>query len=71
MYGKILKAVRKQAWLTQEEMAWHLHSNQASISKYENDRLQLDVQSFVKWMQVTNAEAVGAALIFGVELTSE
>lgn len=70
MYGKVLKAVRKKAGLTQEEMAWHMNSNQASISKYENNRLHIDVQSFAKWMQITNSEVVGAAVIFGVDVTT-
>lgn len=70
MYGKVLRAVRKKAGLTQEEMAWRMNSNQASISKYENDHLNIDVQSFAKWMQITNSEVAGAALIFGVDVTT-
>ena len=70
LYGKVLKATRKKAGLSQEEMAWRMNSNQASISRLENDRLTLDVESFAKWMQITNSEAIGAALIFGVDVAT-
>lgn len=70
MYGKVLKATRKKAGLSQEEMAWRMNSNQASISRLENDKLSLDVESFARWMQITNSEVVGAALIFGIDVAT-
>lgn len=68
MYGEVLRTVRLCAGLSQEELAFRLNSNQASISKYENDRLSLDIAMFIAWLQLTEAEEVGVALLYGIDI---
>ncbi len=43
---KLLILARKQAGLTQKEVADKLHKNQSYISKYENGERRLDVIEF-------------------------
>ncbi|HIU64061.1 MAG TPA: helix-turn-helix transcriptional regulator [Candidatus Avacidaminococcus intestinavium] len=70
MYGEVLRTVRLCAGLSQEELAFRLNSNQSSISKYENNHLSLDIETFILWLQLTQAEEVGVALLYGVDIST-
>ena len=70
MYGEVLRAVRLCAGFTQEELAFRMNINQSSISKYENNHLSLDIETFILWLQLTQAEEVGVALLYGVDIST-
>jgi DNA-binding XRE family transcriptional regulator len=61
-FGAVLKACRKRAGLTQEEIAEKLHRSWSCISKFETDKKTLDVATLIKWADVTSAKDVACAL---------
>lgn len=67
-YASFLKRMRKEAKLTQEELGYELRLTQSNISKYESGRKVIDLETFMKWMQVTNAEVQAAMILFGTDV---
>lgn len=67
-YASFLKRMRKEAELTQEELGYELQLTQSNISKYESGRKIIDLETFMKWMQVTNAEVQAAMILFGTDV---
>ncbi|QPR69615.1 helix-turn-helix transcriptional regulator [Lysinibacillus macroides] len=67
-FAKVLKKFRKDAKLTQEEMACQLNMTQSHVSKYEQGRKIIDLETFLKWAQITNAEAQAAIIMFGTDV---
>lgn len=67
-YPKLLKKFRKSAEMTQEDMAHELNMTQSHVSKYESGRKVVDLDTFMRWVQVTNNEVQAAAILFGVDL---
>lgn len=67
-YASFLKRMRKEAKLTQEELGHELRLTQSNISKYESGRKVIDLETFMKWMQVTNAEVQAAMILFGTDV---
>ena len=67
-YASFLKRMRKEADLTQEELGYELRLTQSNISKYESGRKVIDLETFMKWMQVTNAEVQAAMILFGTDV---
>ncbi|RXZ84620.1 XRE family transcriptional regulator [Paenibacillaceae bacterium] len=66
-YGAILEACREKAGLTQEKMAELLHRTQSCISRLESNKKTLDLQTAVKWGEVTNAREAIVALLYGMD----
>jgi len=69
-YGKLLQKFRKDADMTQEEVADQLEMTQSHISKYELGRKVVDIETFMRWVQVTNSEAQAAFVLFGIDLVN-
>ncbi|AMA72901.1 hypothetical protein ACH33_08550 [Aneurinibacillus sp. XH2] len=69
-YHKLLKFFRKKAKMTQEEIAYELNMTQSTVSKLESGKHIIDLQTFMKWVQVTNCEVHAAAMMFGVDVLS-
>ena len=65
--GSLLKACRERAGLKQEELADKLYMSQSTISKYETDRKKIDIPTFVQWIQVTQAQELAFAFLFGMD----
>lgn len=65
--GKLLKAFRERAGYSQETMAALLHRTQSCISKIEQDKRVLDVDTFIKWTRFTNCTEAGIAFLYGVD----
>lgn len=65
--GAILRACRERAGLSQEEMAEKMFNSQSCISKLETDRKNLDLQTLIKWTEVTGAKEVVVAFICGLD----
>ncbi|WP_107841687.1 helix-turn-helix domain-containing protein [Metasolibacillus meyeri] len=67
-FPKLLKKFRKDAKLTQEEVAYQLNITQSHVSKYEQGRKIVDLETFLRWVQITNCEAHAAAIVFGADV---
>lgn len=65
---KFLKEAREGAELTQIEMAEKLNMTQSHVSKYERGRRDIDLATFMRWVQVTNSEMQAATILFGTEI---
>lgn len=73
--GNILRQTRKQADLTQEDMAYSINISRSSISKIERNEMSLQTEDFIRWMQViqtrlpnTTTLEAGITLINGVDI---
>ncbi|MGE7114345.1 helix-turn-helix domain-containing protein [Lysinibacillus sp. NPDC047702] len=67
-YRKLLKKFRKNAEMTQEEIADKLNISQSHVSKYESGRKIIDIETFMLWTRITNSDAHLASVLFGVDL---
>lgn len=68
MYGSVLRKVRLQSGLSQEELADEIFLSRSAVSRLENNRLKLTVEDAVRWGHATQATEVIAALLCGVDL---
>lgn len=75
--GRILRLTRKNANLTQEDMAHSLNIARSSISKIERNEMSLQTEDFIRWMQViqsrlpnTTTIEAGITVVNGVEITT-
>lgn len=68
-FGPLLKKTRLMAGLTQEEMGFELNLSRPNISKLERDLVELRAADLIKWLQVTKASEVAAALLCGVDVS--
>lgn len=66
-FGSILQACRERAGLSQEEIAFRLNRSQSCISKYEKDHKVPDMNTFMQWINTTNAPEVAVAYIYGMD----
>ncbi|MCM3324271.1 helix-turn-helix domain-containing protein [Cytobacillus kochii] len=69
-YGSFLKQARKTAGLSQEALAEKLYMPRSTISKVENDRMELRFSDVLRWFQTTNAPEALAASLCGVDIAS-
>lgn len=67
-YHKLLKQFRKQARMTQEEVAEKLNLTQSTVSKMESGRYIIDIHTFFQWLRVTNCEIHAAATMFSADV---
>ena len=70
-FAEHLRAFRERANLTQNEMARKLNMTQSHISKYETGRKVIDLETWVRWVRITNTEAQAAIIMFGADLFSQ
>ncbi|SIT91515.1 helix-turn-helix domain-containing protein [Edaphobacillus lindanitolerans] len=66
-YGAVLKAARERHGLSQEELAHHLHIQQADVSRIENNRREPSMSLFRDWTVLTQAQDVMVAFICGMD----
>lgn len=48
MYGERIKEIRENAQMTQAQMALVLGTNQQSISRYENEQIEPNIEMIVR-----------------------
>ena len=65
--GKVMKAARLKAEMSQEELAGRLYINQSDVSRIEGNKKVPDAVTFLRWFQETELPHVSAALITGVD----
>ncbi|MGN7183734.1 helix-turn-helix domain-containing protein [Cytobacillus kochii] len=69
-YGSFLKKLRVIKGYSQEEMAEKMLMPRTTISKIENNKMELKISDAVRWGQVTNAPEALAAMLCGVDIAS-
>ncbi|MEK5338169.1 helix-turn-helix transcriptional regulator [Bacillus sp. FSL M8-0166] len=65
--GVVLRKARLQAGISQEKLAEMLSRSRSCISKIENDQKMLDVPTYVRWMEATNAKEAMIATLCGID----
>ena len=55
-YHVVLKSFRKQAKMTQEEIADELNVTQSCISKWESGEKPIYFDTFITWVKITNSD---------------
>lgn len=65
--GIVLRKARLQAGISQERLAEILSRSRSCISKIENDQKVLDVPTYVRWMEATNAKEAMIATLCGID----
>ncbi|MGM0969400.1 MAG: helix-turn-helix domain-containing protein [Bacillota bacterium] len=63
----VLRKARVQAGISQEKLAEMLSRSRSCISKIENDMKVLDVPTYVRWMEATNAKEAMIATLCGID----
>ncbi|MGP3738372.1 helix-turn-helix domain-containing protein [Bacillus sp. 4A_MP2] len=63
----VLRKARLQAGISQEKLAEMLSRSRSWISKIENDQKVLDVPTYVRWMEATNAKEAMIATLCGID----
>ncbi|MBN6889810.1 transcriptional regulator with XRE-family HTH domain [Cytobacillus horneckiae] len=69
-YGSFLKKLRLIRGYSQEEMAEQMLMPRTTISKVENNKMELKLSDAIRWGQVTNAPEALAAMLCGVDIAS-
>lgn len=69
-FGQILRKVRLNAGLSQEELADKIYLSRSAVSRLENNRLKLTVEDAVRWGQATHASEIVAAMLCGIDVTT-
>ena len=57
MYGERLRKARKQAKMTLIEVAEVLHTTHATISRYENEKINIDAETLAVFCRLYNVSA--------------
>lgn len=65
--GSILRKMRIEAGLSQEAIAPMMHMSRSTISKVENNLMDLKSRDFLKWCEVTRNQEVLIALVYGAD----
>ena len=69
-FGSVLRKARVNAGLSQEELAPLMFLPRSTVSKLENNKMELKAKDLITWFQVTNAPEVAAAIICGVDVVA-
>ncbi|MBY0122192.1 helix-turn-helix transcriptional regulator [Bacillus sp. S/N-304-OC-R1] len=68
--GQIFKKSRKLSGLSQEALAEIMYMPRSTISKVENDKMELKISDAIRWFQATQAPEMLAAVLCGVDITT-
>lgn len=66
-YGAVMRACREKAGMSQEKLAELLHRSRSCISKLEGNQKTWDMETVVRWAEVTNAREVVVAFLYGMD----
>lgn len=69
-FGAVLSACRERAGLSQEKLAEMLDRSRSCISKFEKNHKSPSMETFLIWIEKTNAKDVGVALVSGMDPTT-
>ncbi|WP_197046697.1 helix-turn-helix domain-containing protein [Oceanobacillus salinisoli] len=66
-YGEILRRTRKQANLTQQEIAEKISCHRSDISKLEHDNMGLSAETMLEWLAIVNRVDILILLLNGFD----
>jgi len=66
----ILRKMRRRAGFSQEALAVEMNYARTTISKMENNKLELKARDLLQWSKITQSQEMLAALICGVDPTT-
>ncbi|MUV39439.1 hypothetical protein JNUCC1_03317 [Lentibacillus sp. JNUCC-1] len=69
-FGPVLRKMRKQSGMSQEDMALELHMSISNVSRLESGKYELKAHDMIKWCQVTQMQEVFIAFTCGVDAVS-
>jgi transcriptional regulator with XRE-family HTH domain len=69
-YGSLLNACRERAGLSQEKLAELLHRSRSCISKFEKNKKIMDVDTFFRFLDVTNSKDVLYSIASGLDIVT-
>lgn len=67
-FGSVLRKMRKEADMSQEDLAEHLHIARSSISKLERNQLELRAADLIGWANATGAQDMLIAMFCGIDI---
>jgi len=67
-FGRVLRQMRKNAGLSQEDMALELHMSISNISRLETEKYELKAVDLMKWVNITQSQETLAALVLGLDV---
>jgi len=62
-FGTALKLRRKEAGISQEELAERIYKSRSSISKIENNKESLEAETLIQWVHATQIQAQELAVV--------
>ncbi len=62
-----MRACREKAGLSQEKLAELLYRSRSCISKFESNEKKLDLDTVVRWAEVTSTKEIVVAFIYGMD----
>lgn len=66
-FGAIMHACRERMGISQERMAELMDRTQSCISKFEKGKKVPDMQTLMRWADITNAREVIVAYMYGMD----
>lgn len=67
-FGKVLRKARKDASMSQEDIALDLHMSISNVSRLETDKYELKAADLFRWVNTTQSQEVMAAMILGIDV---
>ena len=68
-YGPLLRQMRKQAGMSQEDIAHELYMSISNVSRLESGKYEIKLADALRWANVTGAQDVFIATLLGVDIT--
>ncbi|WP_313804748.1 helix-turn-helix transcriptional regulator [Cytobacillus sp.] len=69
-YGSVFKKARKLSGLSQEVLAEKMFMPRSTISKVENNKMELKLSDAIRWFNATQAPEALAAMLCGVDIAT-
>ncbi|WP_257008331.1 helix-turn-helix domain-containing protein [Bacillus sp. FJAT-45350] len=69
-FGGVLKAMRKKAGYSQEELAYELNTTQSTVSKLERNQKIPDIYTVKQWAETTCAKDMIIAFFCNVDVAT-
>ena len=67
-FGSLLRKMRKEAGLSQEELSLKMHISRSNVSRLETGHLELKASDLINWANITQSQEVIAAMILGLDV---
>ena len=67
-YGPLLREMRKNAGMSQEEVAHELYMSISNVSRLESGKYEIKLADALRWANVTGAQDVFVASLLGVDV---